>query len=75
MLNIALANEQQQRKQNEQAAIEVQIERETDLHSVGKFDGLIGCEPIRLEEQSKRVGILSGSKRILGKKIRNYYTN
>ena len=52
MITIALELEQQQREENARAAIEAQIERETDYFHVGKFDGLIGCEPTQVEEQS-----------------------
>lgn len=52
MLNIALELEQEQRLANDRAAIEAEIEKETDYFSVGKFDGLAGCEPTRVEELS-----------------------
>lgn len=44
-LNISLETEQQQRIQNDLVAVEAQIERETDIHSAGEFDGVIGLEP------------------------------
>lgn len=45
MLNIALELEQEQRKKNDKAAIEAQIDRETDYFHVGRRNGLIGFRP------------------------------
>ena len=39
MLNIALEREQEQREENSRVAIEEQIDKETDLYHIGKFDG------------------------------------
>jgi hypothetical protein len=44
-INIALEAEQQQRVEADKAAVEAQIELETNLYSAGKFDGVIGIEP------------------------------
>ncbi len=44
-LNISLEIEQQQRIENDLVAVEAQIDRETEIHSEGKFDGVIGSEP------------------------------
>lgn len=67
MLNIALATEQEQRVSNGLAAIEEQANRETDLYDVGRFDGLIGCEPTQLKEPSYWEGYQIG--------LRQYWAN
>ena len=69
MFNIALANEQEQRLQNDLAAVEAQISLHTDLYSVGYFDGLIGCEPTQLEKQSYWDGYQIGQREYWAKKL------
>lgn len=45
MYNIALENEQNQRLISDRAAVDAQVERETDLYTAGLFDGTIGKNP------------------------------
>lgn len=59
MLNIALEIEQEQRKQSDGAA----IEKETDYFSVGKFDGLIGCQPTQVENHGYWSGYQIGLRK------------
>ena len=68
-LNIALAQEQEQRVKNSQAAQDAQIELDTDLYSLGWFDGLIGSEPTQLEEQSYWEGYQVGQREYWAKKL------
>ncbi len=51
MLNIALELEQEQRLCNGLAAVEAEIDKETDFYHIGRFDGLAGCEPTRVEDR------------------------
>ena len=44
-LNISLELEQQQRLQNDLAAVEAQIDKDTDLYYQGQFDGATGGKP------------------------------
>jgi hypothetical protein len=44
-INIALEAEQQQRVEADKAAVEAQIELETNLYTAGDFDGVIGIDP------------------------------
>ena len=44
-INIALECEQQQRIQNDAAAIETQIDKESDFYYDGQFTGSTGGEP------------------------------
>ena len=69
MLNIALELEQEQRLENDKAAVESQISQETDLYDVGRFDGLIGSRPTGLEEQSYWEGYQIGLKEYWAKKL------
>ena len=69
MLNIALDLEQQQREENELAALVAQIDQETDLYHVGRFDGLINCEPTQLEEPSYWSGYQLGQREYWAKKL------
>lgn len=66
-INIALATEQEQRLANESAAIEAEIDKETDYYHVGKFDGLAGCEPTHIEKLSYWAGYEIG--------LRQYWAN
>ena len=63
MHTIALEIEQQQRIENDLAAYEHQINRETDLYSEGKFDGIIGDEPTQIESQSYWEGYQVGLRK------------
>ena len=69
MLNIALDLEQQQRLENDRAAFDNQIDKETDLYHVGRFDGLIGCEPTQVEEHSYWEGYQIGLRQYWAKKL------
>ena len=69
MLNIALQQEQQQRLENELAALVAQIDQETDLYHIGRFDGLMNCEPTQLEEQSYWSGYSNGQREYWAKKL------
>lgn len=66
-INIALATEQEQRLANDRAAIEAEIEKETDYFHVGRFDGLAGCEPTRVENHGYWEGYQIG--------LRQYWAN
>ena len=68
-INIVLELEQQQRLENNRAAVEAQIDRETKLYYVGRFDGLIGSRPTRLEEQIYWEGYQIGLKKYWAKKL------
>ena len=70
MLNIALEPQQQQYQQNDSIAVEAQINRETDLYHVGRFDGLIGCEPSQPENPRYWDGYCSGLKKYWMKKLK-----
>jgi hypothetical protein len=61
-INIALEAEQQQRVEADKAAVEAQIELETNLYTAGDFDGVIGIDPDP-QKRSKlayRSGFLAG---------------
>ena len=62
MINSYLSVEQENREKQEQQRIEAQIELDTDLYSLGLFDGLIGSEPTQLEEQSYWSGYCLGQR-------------
>lgn len=68
-INIALAKEQEQRSQNDLTAVEAQIDLDTDLYSVGYFDGLIDAKPIRLEKQSYWEGYQIGQREYWAQKL------
>ncbi len=44
-INIALAYEQEKRKKQDRDAINEEANRNANLHSEGKFDGVCGLEP------------------------------
>ena len=69
MLNIALELEQEQRLENDKAAVESQISQETDLYYVGRRNGLIGSRPTRLEEQIYWEGYQIGLTEYWAKKL------
>ena len=69
MFNIALELEQQQRLENDKAAVESQANQETNLYYVGRFDELIGSRPTRLEEQSYWEGYQIGLTEYWAKKL------
>ena len=68
-INIALATEQEQRLKNDSVAIEAEIDKETDYFSVGKFDGLIGGEPTRVEDRGYWSGYQIGLRQYWAKKL------
>lgn len=69
MLNIALELEQEQRLCNSLAAVEAQIDRETDLYDVGRRNGLIGSRPTKLKEQNYWEGYQTGLRQYWAKKL------
>ena len=76
-LNISLEIEQQQRIQNDLVAVEAQIDRETDIHSTGEFDGVIGLEPNPdlWSNLTYRSGYLTGLGRYYDKKYQTVFKN
>ena len=76
-LNISLEIEQQQRIENDLVAVEAQINRETDIHSEGKFDGVIGSEPNpdMWSNLNYRSGYLSGVAEFYDKKYQTVFTD
>jgi hypothetical protein len=71
-INIALEVEQQQRVEADKAAVEAQIELETNLYSAGKFDGVIGIEPDphSWSKLAYRSGFLTGITRYYDQKYK-----
>jgi hypothetical protein len=69
-INIALEAEQQQRVEADKAAVEAQIELETNLYSAGKFDGVIGIDPDpqKWSNLAYRSGFLAGLGRYYDQK-------
>ncbi len=76
-LNISLEIEQQQRIENDLVAVEAQIDRETDIHSEGEFDGVIGLEPNPdlWSNLTYRSGYLNGLGRYYDKKYQTVFKN
>ena len=76
-LNISLEIEQQQRIQNDLAAVEAQIDRETDIHFIGEFDGVIGLEPNPdlWSNLTYRSGYLTGLASFYDKKYQTVFKN
>ena len=69
MINSYFNIDQENREKQEQERIEAQIELDTDLYSLGWFDGLIGSEPSQLEEQSYWEGYQLGQREYWAKKL------
>jgi hypothetical protein len=65
--DLILEQEQEQRLLNDLAALDRQIELETDLYSEGLFDGAIGLDPSRPEDQNYWQGYELG--------LRKYWVN
>ena len=76
-LNISLEIEQQQRIENDLVAVQAQIDRETDIHAEGKFDGVIGSEPNpdMWTNLNYRSGYLSGVAEFYDKKYQTVFTD
>lgn len=70
MLNIALEPQQQQCQQNDLIVIKAEINRETDLYYVGRFDGIIGDEPSQPENPRYWNGYCSGLEKYWTKKLK-----
>ncbi|VEP16500.1 conserved hypothetical protein [Hyella patelloides LEGE 07179] len=68
-INIALEQEQEQRAENSRAAVEAQINLDTDLYSLGWFEGLMNSEPTQVEEQSYWSGYSLGQREYWAKKL------
>ena len=67
--NIALELEQEQRLASDRAAIDAQIEQDTDLYHIGRFDGLAGCEPTRVDEHGYWEGYQIGLRQYWARKL------
>jgi hypothetical protein len=69
-INIALEAEQQQRVEADKAAVEAQIELETNLYTAGDFDGVIGIDPDpqKWSKLAYRSGFLAGLGRYYDQK-------
>lgn len=75
-INISLELEQLQRVQNDLVAVEAQIDRETEIQSEGKFDGVIGLQPNpdMWSNLNYRSGYLSGVAEFYDKKYQTVFT-
>jgi hypothetical protein len=69
MFNLHLSVEQSLREQQGKRAREVETSLNTDLYSVGYFDGLIGLEPSHPEKHSYWEGYQIGSREFWAKKL------
>lgn len=67
--DLLLQQEQDQRLLNDLAAFDHQIESETDLYSDGLFDGVIGLNPSRPEDQNYWQGYELGLRRYWANKL------
>ena len=76
-LSLTLEIEQQQRIQNDLVAAEAQIDRETDIHFIGEFDGVIGLEPNPdlWSNLTYRNGYLTGLGRYYDQKYQTIFNN
>ena len=68
-INIALAYEQEKREKQDRDAINVEANRNADLHSDGKFDGVCGLEPSLPQEHSYWEGYQLGLREYWSKKL------
>lgn len=73
--NISHAFEQEQRIQNDLAAVEVQIEKETNFYCYGEFDGVTGGQPQQelWSDLNYRSGYLVGIGRYYDKKFNTVF--
>ena len=69
MFNLYHSAEQENRERQELEQIYFQANRETDLYDEGRFDGITGCEPTQLEEQSYWTGYQLGQREYWAKKL------
>ena len=71
-LNIALQKEQQQSVQDNLLVVQKQKQEErlnTDIYSLGYFEGIIGLEPSQPEQHSYWSGYQIGSREYWAKKL------
>ena len=64
-----LSVDRKNREQQERDLLNEEASLNTDLYSEGFFDGLIGCEPRHLEEQSYWEGFQIGLRENWAKKL------
>ncbi|VEP14142.1 conserved hypothetical protein [Hyella patelloides LEGE 07179] len=69
MINLYLSLEQKNRERQEWERVNQQTNLDTDLYSVGWFDGLMNSEPTQLEEQSYWSGYSLGQREYWAKKL------
>ncbi len=70
MINSYINIDQENRVDQELERIEREANRETDLYSLGWFDGLIGLKPSQLEKQSYWEGYSLGQREYWAKKLK-----
>ena len=68
MSNISFEYEQEQRERDGIAAVEAQIERETDLYYQGESHGLDGLEPTQVDDYIYWQGYQLGLRQYWGRK-------
>ena len=69
MFDLYLSVEQQNRERQDLDAINEEANRNSDLHSDGKFDGVCGLEPSLPQEHSYWSGYCVGLREYWSKKL------
>ena len=69
MFDIYLSVEQEKREKQDLDAITKKANRNTDLNSDGKFDGICGLEPNQIAEDAYWSGYCAGLREYWSKKL------
>ena len=69
MFDLYLSVEQEKRERQDRDAINEEANRNADLHSEGKFDGVCGLEPNQIAEYAYWSGYCAGLREYWSKKL------